>query len=283
MPNTRPLPLPVIPLMTAGWALMASACADTNIASDPPVAQPLAEAPVGKAKTRAAAQRTAAEASGAKETQQPIAEARSLRHAGDKAGAQRVLEKAAAEHPTDSALLRERGLLALDMGQVGKAEGLLKKAIDPRTPDWRVHLGLGTALAASGKQQQAQLQLAKALELAPDHPAILNNLALSYALDGKLAEAEKLLRRVAVTEGQPSQAGQAKQNLALLLGLSGRIEEAQKISTATLPAEQARANVEYLKSAAAEQTPNASAQASRPVAAARNLPEPTYRLGGAQQ
>lgn len=255
-------------------ALLASACADAGLAPGEKIPEKLADAP----RTAPAARSAAAPAVGAKEAL--IAEARALRRAGDKAAAARTLERAAKEHPKDIPLMKERGLLALELGQVGKAETLLRKVLESLSPpDWRVHSGLGTALAASGKQQDAQLQFAKALELAPEHPAIINNLALSYALDGKAAEAEKLLRRVTAGKGRPRETDQAKQNLALLLGLSGRIEEARTLSAATLPAEQAKANVEYLKSAAAEPAQTPSGQQGA-VAAARNLPAPTYQLGG---
>lgn len=177
------------------------------------------------------------------ETAAAIKESRAQRGAGDKAKALATLDKAPGSD-TEPALLEERGLLALEMGQVDRAEELLRKADDPKAPDWRVSSALGAALSAKGKQQEAQIQFSKALALAPDHPSILNNLALSYALDGKHGEAEKLLRRVAERkESEP----QAQQNLALILGLQGNIEEARKVSEATLPADKAQLNVSYLE------------------------------------
>ncbi|MCH9715917.1 MAG: tetratricopeptide repeat protein, partial [Gammaproteobacteria bacterium] len=82
-------------------------------------------------------------------------------------------------------------------GQLAKAEKLLTRARDDHAPDWRVHSALGATLSARGNQQAAQIELSKALKLAPDHPSILNNLALSYALDGNHDQAETLLRRAA--------------------------------------------------------------------------------------
>ena len=65
------------------------------------------------------------------------------------------------------------------------------------------------------------MELAKALALAPDQPGVLNNLALSYALDGKAAEAEKPLRKAQRSRGRTPQ---VQENLALVLGLRGRYE-----------------------------------------------------------
>ena len=177
------------------------------------------------------------------ETLAAIQDARELRKAGNKARALGMLEKTDGADK-DPALLLERGLLTLELGQADKAAELLKKAHDPKAPDWRQHSGLGAALSALGKQQAAQAELAKALALAPDSPAVLNNLALSYALDGKHTEAERLLRQASDNGGGNPQ---AKQNLALILGLRGNIDEARRVSEAVLPPEKVKSNVAYLE------------------------------------
>lgn len=174
-----------------------------------------------------------------------IADARKHRLTGDKLKALQLLDAAALQDAKDKDLMTERGLVALEVGKVKQAENLLRTAFDPTAPDWRLHSGLGAALAAQGKHPEAQLQFAKALELAPDHPSVLNNLALSYALDGKHDEAERLLKRVtAATGAEPK----AQQNLALIMGLKGNVGEAKRLSEAVLPADTARFNVSYLES-----------------------------------
>ncbi len=177
------------------------------------------------------------------ETMAAIRDARSLRDAGNKSRALGMLEKTDGSDK-DPALLLERGLLSLELGQIDRATELLRQAHDPKTPDWRQYSGLGAALSAQGKQQAAQAEFAKALELAPDSPAVLNNLALSYALDGKHTEAERLLRRAADNQGGNPQ---AKQNLALILGLRGNIDEARQVSEAVLPPDKVKSNVAYLE------------------------------------
>lgn len=172
-----------------------------------------------------------------------IKDARAARSGGDKAKALATLD-GAPEADTDPALVKERGLLAAEMGQLGKAQDLLRKSVDPKAPDWRVHSALGATLSAAGKQAEAREELNRALALSPDHPAILNNLALTYALDGKHEEAERMLRTAASNgAGSP----QPKQNLALILGLKGDIDEARKVSSTALPKDKAEANVSYLE------------------------------------
>jgi Flp pilus assembly protein TadD len=177
------------------------------------------------------------------ETAAAIRDARKIREGGNKARALGILEKTP-DSDKDKALILERGLITLEMGQIDKAVDLLKQAYNPEAPDWRQHSALGAALSAKGDQQAAQAEFDSALKLSPNNPSILNNLALSYALDGKHAEAERILRNIAEQDdGKP----QAKQNLALILGLRGNIEEARKVSESVLPPEKVKSNVAYLE------------------------------------
>lgn len=188
-----------------------------------------------------------------------IRQARTLRTSGKKAEALALLDKTAGADK-DKALVGERGLLALELGQVVKAEQLLARAQNPARPDWRLQSAYGAALSANGKQKEAQEQLGKALAAAPGEPSVLNNLALSYALEGKIDGAETLLRQTAERSGDP----QAKQNLALILGLKGKVGEARAITEATLPPETARENVAYFEKLGRTRTSPADPEASAP-------------------
>ncbi len=205
-------------------------------------------------KSSANGEQKAGDKTAAQPTNPSIVKARGLRANGDLTGAMAVLEEAA-KGSDDPALLRERGLLALELGRIKDAKRLLAKADKAGPPDWRIKSALGSAYSASGEQQSAQHEFAAALKLAPDHPSILNNLALSYALEGRHAQAEKLLRTAAQSsKGDPK----AKQNLALLLGLHGNLDEARKVSEASLPKDVSSSNMSYL-----EQLKTAEAQVSR--------------------
>jgi Flp pilus assembly protein TadD len=200
---------------------------------------------------------------------------RALRGAGARAEALAVLETCAGK-AKDRTLTLERGLLTLELGQSEKAERLLRQADDPKAPDWRVASALGAALAARGKQHEAQTQFSKALALAPDHPSVLSNFALSLALDGKAEEAEALLRRARRSR---EAAPEVTQNLALVLGLRGRFEEAKSAASAALPAGKVSANLAYLKALTGAKT----AQADTGVQAGRlrdATGEASLQLGG---
>ena len=78
----------------------------------------------------------------------------------------------------------------------------------------------------------------------PDEPSVLSNLGLSYVLSKNLPKAEEVLRQAYATGRADAR---VRQNLALAIGLQGRFAEAEQIVRADLPAEEAAANVAYLK------------------------------------
>jgi Flp pilus assembly protein TadD len=183
-----------------------------------------------------------------------LAYAKALRAKGAKTEALAALEAPARATPGDRRVALERGLLTLELGDAAKAEPLLKSALDPKSPDWRVHSALGTALASRGKHAEAREQFGKALALAPNHPSILNNLALSHALDGRAGDAEKVLRKaVPVAKATPN-AEKVQQNLALALALGGKYREARTAAEGTLPAAKAGENVAYVQQLAEART-----------------------------
>jgi len=262
-------------------SLMLTACADT---AGKPVTGSFAEPTPAMASIDAVApgeiaSLAAAHKGNPTDPAAAIAYSRALRVSGAKAAALAVLDKAAGARPHSRQLQLQRGLLALDLGDTAKAEKLLRLADDGL--EWRVHSALGAALALGGKQQEAQVQFAKALALASDNPIVLNNLALSYALDGKGDEAEKLLRKA--QRSAPTTAP-LQQNLALVLGLRGKYDEARSAAAPTLPPAQAGANMTYLQKLSAgrsEADRLSTAPALDPAArrASAGLPQPIYGLG----
>ncbi|MBO9628727.1 MAG: pilus assembly protein TadD, partial [Shinella sp.] len=73
---------------------------------------------------------------------------------------------------------------------------------------------------------------------------------MSYLLSKDLKTAETYLRSAA---SQPGADSSVRQNLALTIGLQGRFQEAENIARQELTAEQAEANVKYLRAMLAQQ------------------------------
>jgi Flp pilus assembly protein TadD len=95
-----------------------------------------------------------------------------------------------------------------------------------------------------GRHPEAQRYYLTALKIVPDEPSVLSNLGLSYALSKNLREAETTLRRASA---HPPVDPRVRQNLALVVGLQGRFTEAESIARADLAADEAAANVAYLR------------------------------------
>ena len=170
--------------------------------------------------------------------------ARKLKALGDKQQAFAVLHQAASLNAGHRGLLSEYARLALELDQVERAQKLLEEADDPASPDWRVISARGTVLAKQGKYREAIPLYQRALALAPNQASVLNNLALALAMDGNAEQAETLLKQAVAQGGHEARVGQ---NLALVLSLQGKYEEAKLVGARQLSAEQAAANVDYVK------------------------------------
>ena len=170
--------------------------------------------------------------------------ARNLKALGEKRQALAVLQQASVFHGAHRGLNAEYGRLALEFDQVSLAGKLLEQADDPTKPDWKLISARGTVLAKQGRYRDAIAFYERALVLAPDQASILNNLALAHAMEGHPDKAEPLLKRAAAAGGHEPRVGQ---NLALVLGLQGKYDEAKLTAARDLPADNAAANVDYVR------------------------------------
>ncbi|MDP8916573.1 MAG: tetratricopeptide repeat protein, partial [Pseudomonadota bacterium] len=120
------------------------------------------------------------------------------------------------------------------------------QALAPR--DWRPMSLLGVAYEQTERTPEARAAWEGALKLSPENPGVLANLALSWAAAGDLPRAEGLLRRAAA---RPDATLKIRQNLVLVLGLQGKLAEAERMLREDLPPEMVAANLQWLRGAAA--------------------------------
>lgn len=173
-----------------------------------------------------------------------LAYAQNLKVTGQKREALAVLQQASLIHGSNRQLAADYGRLALELDQVSVAKKLLELADDPANPDWRIVLARGTAMAKEGSYREAIAFYERAQALNPDHPSVLNNLALAYTMSGEPERGEQLLRKASAAG---SENGKVRQNLALVLGLQGKYDEATKVGSVDLPAAEAQANTALLR------------------------------------
>ncbi|MDB5635793.1 MAG: hypothetical protein JWP51_701 [Bradyrhizobium sp.] len=169
---------------------------------------------------------------------------KALRAAGLRSQAVAVLEQASIANPGDKALLAGYGRALADNGNFQQAFDVLGRAHSPDDPDWRILSVQGTALDQLGRYEEARQYYASALKIAPEEPTVLSNLGLSYVLSKDLPKAEETLRRA---NSHAAADPRVRLNLALVVGLQGRVAEAESLVKADRPPEEAAANVAYLR------------------------------------
>jgi Flp pilus assembly protein TadD len=179
-----------------------------------------------------------------KDAEAAIRYAQALRATEQRAQAAAVLEQSSMENPHNKQVLGAFGRALADVGRYEQALDVLERAHTPDQPDWHILNVQGAVLDQLGRHAEARRHYASALKMHPDDPSILSNLGLSYALTNELKRAEETLRRAAA---QPSAAPKVRQNLALVVGLQGRFAEAERIVSADLPPAEAEANIAYLR------------------------------------
>lgn len=172
-----------------------------------------------------------------------------LRMTGKSTQALAVMRQIAILYPSDREVLAAYGKAQASAGELEQALGTISRAQTPDRPDWRLKSAEGAILDQLGRSDQARAAYRDALDIKPNEPSVLSNLGMSYLLGRDLKTAETYMRS-AIT--QPGADSRVRQNLALVVGLQGRFQEAENIARQELTAEQAEANMAYLKAMLAQ-------------------------------
>ena len=175
-----------------------------------------------------------------------LAYADGLESVGQKDEALSVYQKLSEADPANDKLAGVYGRKLVAAGKSQQGIPVLESAEQQGNTDWRVMSALGSAYDQQGLYQKAREQYSKALAADPQNLAVMNNLAMSYALDGNLKEAERELRAADALPRSKSEP-RIRQNLALVVGLQGRFDEATTLAQQDLPPAQVQENMAYLK------------------------------------
>jgi Flp pilus assembly protein TadD len=197
---------------------------------------------------------------------------RNLKALGAKPQALSVAQQAYSTNPQHKPLMSEYGRLALDLEQIALADKLLAQADDPVAPDWKVLSARGAVLAKQGKYRDAIPYFDRALALAPNQPAVLNNLALAHAMNGQAEKAEPMLRQAAADQSADPK---VSHNLSLVLGLQGKHDDARSVIVRDAPTMDTAEDTSYVREMVGTQPAAAPATASiktSSTAAAKSKP-----------
>ncbi len=175
-----------------------------------------------------------------------MAYASALESIGQTQKALDVYAKLAAGNPGNSKLAGLYGKKLITAGMSREAVPILERAAADPGADWRIRSALGTAYDQQGLYARARDEYQTILSADPANLAVLNNMGMSFALEGNLKQAESTLRKADALPRSKSEP-RIRQNLALVVGLQGRFDEASTLASQDLPEEQVKANMAYLQ------------------------------------
>jgi Flp pilus assembly protein TadD len=170
--------------------------------------------------------------------------ARNLRYIGEAEAAIEALEAASKDFGTQEAFLIELGKARIAVGNAENAIKALKAAIKINGKKWGTHAALGIGYDLQQSYGEAWEAYEKANELSPGNPAVLNNMAISAALSGKIDLA------ISTLEGAPRvirRNPQVRQNLALFYSIKGDLKKAKALAKMDLDEESVLNNLNIYK------------------------------------
>ena len=239
----------LLPVLLIGVALQLGGCRDFGDMTAS-IASSSAQLPADEAGRRAYADhwgKVYAEKPGEKYAS--INYARALRALTRYKEASAVMQAAAVRAPKDFEVLGEYGKALADEGDLQQARDVLSRSYPADRPNWTLLSAQGSVADRLDDHAGAQEFYRAALKIAPDEPAVLSNLGLSYALSRQLPLAEQTLRAAAA---QPKADARVRQNLALVLALEGKFADAEAESAHDMSPDEARRNVAAIRQMIAE-------------------------------
>lgn len=231
-------------LLLMASAVMLSGCNKTT--GQMGAASPLATASTTPVSADALAELGLKWKSNPKDVNKGLAYANGLESTGRANEALSVYRKLVDADPGNAKLSALYGRKLVAAGRAEDAIPVLEDAERRGETDWRTLSALGSAYDQQGLYEKARAEYRKVLAADPQNLAVMNNLAMSYALEGKLKDAEAELRAADALPRSRSEP-RIRQNLALVVGLQGRFDEASKLAREDLPPEQVEENMAYLR------------------------------------
>ncbi len=177
--------------------------------------------------------------------------ARNLRYVGNARLAADELLKAPGVTAGDAGILLELGKAQIAMGNAKDAVRHLQSAREKDSGNWDVFGTLGVGFDLLKSYDKAQEAYSKALTLSPGNLSVLNNMAISLALSGKIDAAISTLEDAPISIRRMPQ---VRQNLALFYALKGDLKKAGVLAKMDLSEVDARNNLAVFNRLRRQQT-----------------------------
>ncbi|WP_286831360.1 MULTISPECIES: tetratricopeptide repeat protein [Kordiimonas] len=141
--------------------------------------------------------------------------------------AQAILDNLGQQFPDALELKLTQVDVAIMRADYAVADAELSTVITPDTTDLTQLILAGQLAQVTGNARRARIMFDRALVVAPSHPGVIRNMALSFALEGEFETAVALLQK---TLDMPASVTPSKRSLALVYALSGQKKAAQVIA-----------------------------------------------------
>ena len=172
---------------------------------------------------------------------------RNLRYSGNAKQAADVLSGLSKNNPDNTAIKLEHAKALIALGDFGSALSLLNEITISNGAggnNWQAFSALGITYDSLGNYKMAEKSFSAALEISPNNPVIMNNMAMSLAQSGRIKEAISTLEKAAVLNRNSPH---IRQNLALLYGISGDREKAKTLASMDLDPKEVETNASFYR------------------------------------
>jgi len=158
-----------------------------------------------------------------------LAFANDLRRSGDSDAALMLEEKLLKKDPENAAVLEGKGLSLMNKGEFKEAGNVFGEVmkIDPKR--WRTLNGIGILFAMKSRNSDALAYYNEALNLKENNPSVLNNMGLTLAMDKQYDKAfEAFVRAKRHLPDNSPEIRSIDLNMALVYAIAGKLDEAER-------------------------------------------------------
>ena len=153
------------------------------------------------------------------------------RRSGDHARAIAVYDNLLLKDSGNAAAKEGKGLALMAKGDFDTPVALLDQAAKADPTRWKTLNALGILFTTRNMHKEAQQYFDAALKQSPGNPSILNNMGLSQAMNRQFDEAaNSLMQASALTASNSVDRKRIDLNLALVYAISGKLDEANDIA-----------------------------------------------------
>ncbi len=154
------------------------------------------------------------------------------RRLGDSDAALRTIEPVVKKEPSNAPALEVKGLALMSVGEFAESTKTFDSVMNIDGKRWRTLNALGILFAMKKMNPEAIKYYNSALEVSPDNAGVLNNLGLALAMDKQYDKAiESLLRARRHVEAGSQELKHVDLDLALVYAIDGKLDEAEQVSS----------------------------------------------------